>query len=1377
MDILEKRSVVPGIGRIPDDLRNHGFVVNQRLILIFIVIILLMGIPVVDGSTRCVNVTSATGCDYTYPTINLALAAASNYDTIKVGPGLYNERLTIKKPITLTGATAGVTKKGYLVPSDYVYDNEVESVISPQDMSSVHVIVINSNNVTLDGFIISSTTAGSFTPYAPTDLIRMDTSPLNNVTIQNNVLGPNTNLTIQNGSAGRMGITISKWSGATSTDTIYNLQIRNNKIFDAKGDGCGILIIGARNDTLNPPKYQFKGAVIDNNEITGNHRSGIDFSAGVQGSPDNHIKITNNFITNNGWNHTVDRDNIKWGNGITLMRMTNQINDLLPWGPRYIDIENNIISGNEKNGIYAGPVTKDIVIKNNIIQNNGAGSSVDNQKSGYNNNWDGIQFDLDEVYQINEQIRTGGTYSGLKLYNHLTNITITENSISGNGGQGLNVTQTPLKGLIDARRNYWGSSSGPRNTIINPSGTGERVSSFVRLSPWYTNSEKTTTQSSAFEDSGIFPVSQVSPGNYTTIQAAINAASSGDTIKVYPGTYDERIVINRSITLLGATSGVSKKDYNVPKNYAYDDTKESIISPSSVADLPVVQIRNSSVTFKGFIVKFIHSTEYPELYPVTDLISINNQDNEYSDVRIENNVVGPNTNLLSQNGKQGRMGIVVPGARTKYVHSLTIANNKIFNATGDGCGIMLLGSQNTSSSQGLAAVYQDSLIDNNTISGNHRSGIELSGGVQGGATLSGHLRITSNNITDNGWNSTVDRNNVTFGNGMVMIHIRSDKENEWAWGSRYVDIDNNIFRNNEKNAIYIGPINRDITITNNIISDNGIGKGGYSIWDGVRIDLDEEYHTPTYKNYGFLKNIILKGNDIINNGDYGVRVIQTPTLGSIDARNNWWGNASGPRDVSKSSTLIASNVSDNVLFSPWYTSPAKSGASTLPKPMATFTVDKVEDTVPAKFSFDASASESQSKSTITSYQWDYGDGNKSAASKNPLSSWTYEVAKVQTITLTVKDSNGMTNTSTRQVTVIAKKELIPITFNGTTISGTTGKQEITFVSANLNGTMTNTTNTVTIVDPGNGWDQMIVKGNTSGTAGTTVTVQNITEVVLSSKPVVTQLDTTATGPGEVTTSIQLSLKELANAPLQVEVTQGANDTVSNAFQLAAGSDNKVDAVAYTMIIKGSSLINSNLSASTEPVVLNMSVSESWVNSNGGIGAMKVIRFSDDGATKEVLDTQYLFTAGAPAMCYFKVISPNGCSIFGVASVSAVPRTSSGGGSASGSSSSSSRHYYSSESGRLQEQRAPLQPAEGEAALTDADKSQLPAPTLAAPLEAGGDAGEIPLAGAAEREISRSLGTVVAFIAENIVALCAGAAAIVGCVSVVRWYRQRQQYWR
>jgi len=43
----------------------------------------------------------------------------------------------------------------------------------------------------------------------------------------------------------------------------------------------------------------------------------------------------------------------------------------------------------------------------------------------------------------------------------------------------------------------------------------------------------------------------VVPTQFPTIQAAINAASSGNTVKVLPGTYTEQITINKNLTLMG----------------------------------------------------------------------------------------------------------------------------------------------------------------------------------------------------------------------------------------------------------------------------------------------------------------------------------------------------------------------------------------------------------------------------------------------------------------------------------------------------------------------------------------------------------------------------------------------------------------------------------------------------------------------------------------------------------------------------------------------------------------------------------------------------------------------------------------------------------
>ena len=46
---------------------------------------------------------------------------------------------------------------------------------------------------------------------------------------------------------------------------------------------------------------------------------------------------------------------------------------------------------------------------------------------------------------------------------------------------------------------------------------------------------------------------------YTTIQAAINAANNGDTIKVADATYNEAVDINKSLTLQGAQAGVDAR--------------------------------------------------------------------------------------------------------------------------------------------------------------------------------------------------------------------------------------------------------------------------------------------------------------------------------------------------------------------------------------------------------------------------------------------------------------------------------------------------------------------------------------------------------------------------------------------------------------------------------------------------------------------------------------------------------------------------------------------------------------------------------------------------------------------------------------------------
>ncbi len=85
------------------------------------------------------------------------------------------------------------------------------------------------------------------------------------------------------------------------------------------------------------------------------------------------------------------------------------------------------------------------------------------------------------------------------------------------------------------------------------------------------------------------------PADYHTIQEAINAASSGDTILVREGVYVEIVTINKTLKVLG-------------------DNKDSVTITKNLTDEFTVLILANNVTFSGFTILGYWWNEYPMTY-------------------------------------------------------------------------------------------------------------------------------------------------------------------------------------------------------------------------------------------------------------------------------------------------------------------------------------------------------------------------------------------------------------------------------------------------------------------------------------------------------------------------------------------------------------------------------------------------------------------------------------------------------------------------------------------------------------------------------------------------------------------------------------------
>ena len=213
------------------------------------------------------------------------------------------------------------------------------------------------------------------------------------------------------------------------------------------------------------------------------------------------------------------------------------------------------------------------------------------------------------------------------------------------------------------------------------------------------------------------------PGiDYTRIQDAINAANTGDTIRVNSGTYYENVDAKKRLTLQGKDTGSGLPVVNA------GGSDSAITLSADSCTLQNFMARNSSSGNSGIKVASSYNT-----------ISGNIATNNYYGIDLDSssgNTISGNTatgNIggidLNSSGSNTISGNTATGNGTGIVLGSSSSNNDISDntVTGNRIGIVLDSSSGNTISDNSATgnsygIYIDSSSNNNTVSGNNATG-------------------------------------------------------------------------------------------------------------------------------------------------------------------------------------------------------------------------------------------------------------------------------------------------------------------------------------------------------------------------------------------------------------------------------------------------------------------------------------------------------------------------------------------------------------------------------------------------------------------------------------------------------------------------------
>jgi len=250
----------------------------------------------------------------------------------------------------------------------------------------------------------------------------------------------------------------------------------------------------------------------------------------------------------------------------------------------------------------------------------------------------------------------------------------------------------------------------PNIIVKNDAGTvidGTNIVSIVSYAPGGENSGELSFTAAHFTQFDVdYPVTNGTTGvKYATIQSAIDAASSGDTINVAAGTYVEDLEIDKTLELAGADKATT-----VIKGL---DTESDANWPLAN---PNIDLQADNASIHGFT---IQSPDVADAYYSSGLV-LNGQYNEIYDNNFVSIATGSGYNVVMQTYRDDVLGF------NSDISSLSIHDNTFSGTPGGGyVGIFI---NHTLTGTGTVSIADNS-FSGNIVQGifTERSNVEVSG--------------------------------------------------------------------------------------------------------------------------------------------------------------------------------------------------------------------------------------------------------------------------------------------------------------------------------------------------------------------------------------------------------------------------------------------------------------------------------------------------------------------------------------------------------------------------------------------------------------------------------------------------------------------------